>query len=105
MACDGGGEVMEMDAFLFRFLDFFFVGRHFIATASIQHVHFLGPLAQAGSGCIHGDIAAADDGHPPAKINALPAVELSQKVAAGKDPRKIFAGNVQLGAAFAYQWR
>jgi hypothetical protein len=89
------GQGHDLDAFLPALVNLFCVGRHLRFAAAVNDERLSGPAAQSGSDRIHGHIAAADDRHPVAQVDAFTQVGAQQKVHTGPDPFDLFSLDAQ----------
>ena len=67
---DRVGQEVELDPLVHRGLHLFGVGRHGLALAPVDHMHFFGAQAPGGAGRVQGHVAAADHGHALAVTTA-----------------------------------
>ena len=86
---------MNLDALFFAFLDFFFIGGHFLKTATIDDEGLFGSRPQGGTHRIHRHIPTADHGHTIAQIYLPAKIHLSKEIHPRVNPLKAFSLDAQ----------
>ena len=105
IAFDGqrSGQELEDDALFHGVMDFFLTGRQLGLAAAVNDVDVLGAHSLGAAGGVHGDVAAADDGHVLAvhdgglgtmvAAEALHQVDTGQILVGGENAHQALAGD------------
>ncbi len=60
------GEQEVFDTLKFRFVDLNRVGRHFLFSTAIYHIHLIGTAAHRGTAAVHGSVTSTHNSYFPA---------------------------------------
>ena len=87
----GCGQDLNVHLFVLGCVDFFGVGRHFLARTAIEDGDLVHAQAERGPGRVDGGVAAADDHHVLAQFGWLAAGHMIEKFDAAQDAFQLFA--------------
>ena len=96
-------EIGDLGALGFRRPDLLLPGRHLRAGAAVDDVHLLRPEPDGRARHVDGDVAAADDGDPPADPGHAREVDLAQEIDPLAHPVGTFARDAELDSLVGAQ--